>query len=49
MGGGDVASVDNFHYVPDVYVGIGDVWDIPVGVGGGDVTCVPIKQCHLNS
>ncbi len=25
-------------------IGLGDVWDVPVGVGGGDVPCVPIKQ-----
>ncbi len=23
------------------FIGIGDVWDVPVGVGDGDVPCVP--------
>jgi hypothetical protein len=28
-------------------IGIGDVRDVPVGVGGGDVPCFPIKQLSL--
>ncbi len=50
MGGGDVSSVPKKQSLIFtkflMLIGIGDVWDVPVGVGGGDVTCILIKQCR---
>ncbi len=29
-----------------MFICIDDVWDVPFSVDGGDIPCVPIKQCR---